>query len=201
MKLKAIIYPLICLAIVFSFAGFLVIKNKDNSTSNPTSEINSSAENDDSNEDMNGGLIFQTNNPSTEDSSEELDYQDENVADEDVEDKAEATNPVEPIEEDTTDLPETPLENPVYKIVLLNISENLAKTKASSIGINYAIMLGDLENVAQDVSVEVLSDGAKIISSDAPIILIKRLEKGEVKLKITCLADETVYQIIKIIFE
>lgn len=91
----------------------------------------------------------------------------------------------------------------VCKIVLPELTnDSSVKTCDDALCVSYLIMYGDAVHVDQAVVAELNDDNvAEIISSDAPMILIKKLSKGSVTLKLSSASNPTITKTIVIVFE
>ena len=193
MKHKAIFYSLICVAIVISLACFLIFKNvieaKNRNRTALASQTETSVKD--------GGSTSGSSDSKTDDTS---DTKTDTSEDDKGNQPSTPDNPADPSDDDDRfDPPQG--EDSDFEILLSNVVDNQLATTKSTIGINYQILFNSKEYINQNILIEIDdTTTAKVISFDAPMILLKRLKKGSVMIKIICAADSTVEQIIHVIF-
>lgn len=181
MKFKAIFYPIFCFAITISLAIFLVVKNnidkaRTEETSTATMPVNSGDNTEDSNHDDEISIIFDDT-----DSSDPSDNQfdDQNTDKDD--------NPVAPTNE--------------FEIVLVNFNSNCITSNGEMLCLNYLILCNDEQYTNQNVNVVMPKNTiAKVVSNNAPMIYIQKINKGKVKITIELASNPSIFRTISIEF-
>lgn len=228
MKFRAVFYPLICVAIIFAIAAFLIVKNyhpNNNSTTQAESSINNKNNDlnnttDDASTDEDDGVQTLIEDQDVNDGNSQDDNSDEdNTADQT--DKENNTNPSQnnsdKDNESNTDNDDTHNDddddkddgfiNPIQptndvKIVLYDCCSNTIVTSSDVICLNYAIVDGNKQYINQDVNI-IIEDKTVcgLMSQCAPFIYLQKQGMGKTTVKIVSANNSSVFKTITIIFD
>ena len=227
MRLKRILYPLICIAVVFAIATFLIVKNRFND--NPTAQTETSVKTGDAYPNKTNDDSNKTNDDSNneDDGTQTLiedpdDKPDDNPADDNTNDNDDdntgeednttgggtsdtPTNPSEdePADDDTIIEPENPI-SPVedsVKIVLADCDSNTIVVSTDILCLNYEIVDGNKQYVNQDVNIIIENENVcDIMLQGAPLIYLQKQGKGKTTVKIVSVTNPKIFKIITVIF-
>lgn len=228
MRMKRILYPLICIAVVFAIATFLIVKNKFNynstsqsETSVKTGDSDSKRNSDNTNNEDDGIqtlLEDQENNPigdSTQgqsetgnktpyaDNDDDKSYEEDNTTGGGTSETP--TNPTadEPTADDSTIEPDNPI-SPVddsLKIVLSDCSSDTIIVNTDILCLNYEIVDGNKQYINQDVNIIIENENVcDIMLQGAPLIYLQKQGKGKTTVKIVSATNPQVFKIITVVF-
>lgn len=180
MKFKAIFYPIFCFAITISLAIFLVVKNNVNKTHNGTSStVTTPVKSDDNTEDSNHDdeISIISDDPTSDDPSDNPTDDNDNKDD----------NPIAPTNE--------------IEIVLVNFNSNCITTNGELLCLNYLVLCNNQQYANQEVNVVMPKNTiAKVISNNAPMIYIQKINKGKVNITIELASNPSIFRTISIEF-
>lgn len=181
MKFKAIFYPIFCFAITISLAIFLVVKNNIDKAHNGTSSsVTTPVKSDDNTEDSNHDdeISIISDDPTSDDPSD-------NPTDDDNDNKDD--NPIAPTNE--------------IEIVLVNFNSNCITTNGELLCLNYLVLCNNQQYANQEVNVVMPKNTiAKVISNNAPMIYIQKINKGKVNITIELASNPSIFRTISIEF-
>lgn len=228
MRLKRILYPLICIAVVFAIATFLIVKNKFNYNSTAQSETSvktgnsdSKKNNDNTNNDDDGIQTLiedQEGSPTCDNAQDQSETGDKTPDTDDDGDKSDEednttgggaseapTNPTadEPTADDSTIEPDNPI-SPVddsLKIVLSDCSSDTIIVNTDILCLNYEIVDGNKQYINQDVNIIIENENVcDIMLQGAPLIYLQKQGKGKTTVKIVSATNPQVFKIITVVF-
>lgn len=180
MKFKAIFYPIFCFAITISLAIFLVVKNNIDKAHNGTSSsVTTPVKSDDNTEDSNHDdeISIISDDPTSDDPSDNPTDDNDNKDD----------NPIAPTNE--------------IEIVLVNFNSNCITTNGELLCLNYLVLCNNQQYANQEVNVVMPKNTiAKVISNNAPMIYIQKINKGKVNITIELASNPSIFRTISIEF-
>ena len=216
MKFRAVFYPLICVAIIFAIAAFLIVKNyhpNNNSTTQAESSINNTTDDASTDEDDGVQTLIEDQDDNDGNNQDDNSYEDNTT---DQTDKENNTNPSQNnsdkdnesnTDNDDDDDKDDGFINPIQptndvKIVLYDCCSNTIVTSSDVICLNYAIVDGNKQYINQDVNI-IIEDKTvcDLMSQCAPFIYLQKQGTGKTTVKIVSVNNSSVFKIITIIFD